>query len=86
MHMKTNEKRMMEIERLAQKWNRLASSHHDEYYGQIANIAFDGDYDCSEESNHITDFEKLSRVWKLVDGAGYEPAEFLEEVKRIIYM
>jgi hypothetical protein len=75
-----------EIANKVNRWNVQCSQSHDVYLGEITNVAFDGEYDCTKEGNRISDYEKLSKIWKAVNNENYTNAELVEKTKEIIYI
>lgn len=68
------------------KWNRTAAHSHDLYLGEITLLVFGVEYDYSIQKNYISDFEKLSRIWKLLQRNHDSSEKVLSEIKDIINM
>lgn len=76
-----------EITSKINQWNARCSQSHDVYLGEIAQIAFGEEYDCTMEKNDLSDFGKLSKIWQLVNhDHDYSDAELMEKVKETILM
>lgn len=86
MNMTAVETKVLEIKQLIHNWSQTAKLIGKEHRNKIVEIAFASEYDRSQESYLLTDGEQLMEIWKLVNEKEYEPAEFLEETKRILYM